>query len=135
MVWFLVSLFNGISTFMSNSMLKPSLWKNSSGAIWPLDGGDKVFRTFSKGISLSTYILLLVKALFQISSTLSVNTATFKHASPSRRCLECTDFISCKGIRLSATHHKGYLGYDIKLVLLQFSCFWECRVPWLPSSL
>ena len=47
----LVSLFNGILTFMGDLIPKLSLLKNSSDTIWHIPGRDKKVHNFPKGIS------------------------------------------------------------------------------------
>ena len=54
----LVSLFNGISTFISYLMSKSSLQKNSSDTLtynWGIEGG---FHIFPKGISLKVNVIM-----------------------------------------------------------------------------
>ena len=47
----LVSLFNGITTFVGYLIPKPSLQKNTSGNIQPIADKDKRVHSFPKGIS------------------------------------------------------------------------------------
>ena len=44
----LISLFNGVSTFVGNLMLNPSLWKNSTDTIKPIAQGIKGFILFPR---------------------------------------------------------------------------------------
>ena len=57
MLFSLVSLFNGISTFVGHIMLKPSLEKSSSDTIVPMAEGMRGFIPFSSATGVWTHSL------------------------------------------------------------------------------